>query len=188
MHETEDKVTIDEAGYKELVDEIRVLKELENMKRFLESENERLKSQIDALVGEHEGIGISIGTAEEYAQSYKKSKEKCNIDIEKLKTKKEQLIQEINELYLKIKAAREDDESITKLTDTQNDELRDIKAQKTLVAKRLHDIQVGIEKISSDKELKIPHLKEYDSVLKQLCTAFMEAQNRMEVSFMFRQK
>ena len=188
MHETEEKVTVDEAGYKELVDEIRALKELENMKRFLESENERLKSQIDALVGEHEGIGISIGTAEEYMASYKKSRDKCNNDIEKLKSRKDLLVQEINELYLKIKAAREDDESITKLIDTQNDELRDIKSQKALVAKRLRDIQIGIEKISSDKELKIPHLKEYDSVLKQLCTAFMEAQNRMEVSFMLRHK
>ena len=188
MRETEEKVTIDEAGYKELVDEIRMLKELENMKRFLESENERLKSQIDALIGEHEGIAISIGTAEEYMQSYQKSNEKCKNDIEKLKIKKDLLIQEINELYLKIKAAREDDESITKLIDTQTDDLRDIKTQKALVAKRLYDIQAGIEEISSDKHLKVPHLKEYDSVLKQLYTAFVEAQNRMEVSYMFRQK
>ena len=188
MHETDEKLTVDERGYKELVDEIRALKELENMKRFLDSENERLKSQIDALVGEHEGIGISISTAEEYMASYKKSREKCHNDIEKLKAKKDLLVQEINELHLKIKAAREDDESITKLIDTQNDELRDIKSQKGLVGKRLRDIQIGIEKISNEKDLKIPHLKEYDSVLKQLCTAFVEAQNRMEVSFMLRQK
>ena len=188
MQDTDEKVTVDEAGYKEMVDEIRALKEFENMKRFLESENERLKSQIDALVREHEGIGISISTAEEYMESYEKSRQKCNTDIAKLKSKRDILIQEINELHLKIKAASEDDDSITKLIDTQNGELEDIKAQKALVAKRLRDIQVGIEKISSDKELKIPHLKEYDSVLKQLCTAFMEAQNRMEVSFMLRQK
>ena len=103
-------------------------------------------------------------------------------------SKKDLLIQEINELHLKIKAAKEDDNTIAKLIDTQKDELHDIMAQKTVVTKRLNDIQTGIKKISRDKELRVPHLKEYDSVLKQLYTVFKEAQNRMEVSFILRQK
>lgn len=188
MHETEEKVTIDEAGYEELVDELRAMRELENQKRFLEAENGRFRTQIDALTGELEGIGISIGAAREYIHSYEKSRKKCNDDIEKLKSKKDPLIQEINELYLEIKAAKEDDDTIAKLIDTQKDELHDIKAQKTIVTKRLNDIQSGIEKISSDKEFRVPHLKEYASVLKQLSIAFKEAQNRMEVSFLLRQK
>ena len=97
-------------------------------------------------------------------------------------------MRETNELHLEVKAAKEDEETSAKLIDTLKDELHDIKTQRAVVIKRLNDIKSGIERISGDKELRIPHLKGYESVLKQIYTAFKETQNRMEVSLMLRQK
>jgi hypothetical protein len=95
---------------------------------------------------------------------------------------------EANNLHLQIKATREDQESSSNLKDSLKDELNDIQGEKTMVIKRLNDIKTGLEKISGDKDVKLPHLKGYDSVLKQTYNVFKETQNRMEVSLMLRQK
>lgn len=183
-----EKVTMDDEEYDELVDGLRALRELENRKRFFEVENGRLRTQIEALTGELDGINISISAAREYVDSYEERRKKCDENIEKLKSKRDLLMRETNELHLEVKAAKEDEETSAKLIDTLKDELHDIKTQRAVVIKRLNDIKSGIERISGDKELRVPHLKGYESVLKQIYTAFKETQNRMEVSLMLRQK
>ncbi len=55
---------MEDEEYEHIVDELRELRELENMKTFLEAENGRLKSQIEFLTGQLEGINIAISSTE----------------------------------------------------------------------------------------------------------------------------
>ncbi len=95
---------------------------------------------------------------------------------------------EANNLHLQLKAATEDEEASSNLRMSMQDELSNIEAEKGIVIKRLNDIKAGLQRISGDQDVKLPHLKGYDSVLKQTYNVFKETQNRMEVSLMLRQK
>ncbi len=186
--DSQEQRNMDDEEYEHIVDELRELRELENMKTFLEVENGRLKSQIEFLTGQLEGINIAISSTEASLVSFENRIKKSSKNIEKLESKMDLLMAEMNNLHLQIKAARGDEESTSNLKDRLKDELNDIMTQRAVVIKRLNDIRSGIHRISSDKELRAPHLKGYDSVLKQICTAFKETQNRMEVSLVLRQK
>ncbi len=179
---------MDDEEYEHIVDELRELRELENMKTFLEVENSRLKTQIELLTGQLEGINIAISSTEASLVSLEKRVKRSSKNVEDLESKRDLLMAEANNLHLQIKATREDQESSSNLKDSLKDELNDIQGEKTMVIKRLNDIKTGLEKISGDKDVKLPHLKGYDSVLKQTYNVFKETQNRMEVSLMLRQK
>lgn len=179
---------MDDEEYEHIVDELRELRELENMKTFLEVENGKLKSQIELLTGQLEGINIAISSTEESIVSLEKRVKRSSKNIENLESKKDLLVAEANNLHLQIKATRQDEESSSGLKDSLKDELNDIEGEKTMVMKRLDDIRRGLERISSDRDVKLPQLKGYESVLKQICNAFKETQNRMDVSLMLRQK
>ena len=179
---------MDDEEYEYIVDELRELRELENMKTFLEVENGKLKTQIELLTGQLEGINIAISSTETSLVSLEKRVKRSSKNVGDLESKRDLLMAEANNLHLQIKATREDQESSSNLKDSLKDELNDIQGEKTMVIKRLNDIKTGLEKISGDKDVKLPHLKGYDSVLKQTYNVFKETQNRMEVSLMLRQK
>ncbi len=179
---------MDDEEYEHIVDELRELRELENMKTFLEVENGRLKSQIEFLTGQFEGINIAISSTEASLELFEKKVKRSSKNIEDLESKRDLLTAEANNLHLQIKAAREDEESSSNLKDSLKDELNDIEGEKAMVIKRLNDIRTGLQRISSDRNDKLPHLKSYGSVLKQTCNVFKEVQNRMEVSLMLRQR
>ena len=170
------------------VDELGAFEDLENMKRFLEAENGKLRTLIDELTGELEGIEISISSAKAYVDSYEKRRESGIVDLKNLENKKIVLMKEIDDLHLKLKVAKHDEEISEKLIQTLKGELMEIKTQKGIITQRLFDIQSGIRNISSERALKVPHLKKYDSILKDLHKKLMETQNRMEVALMLRQK
>ena len=179
---------MDDEEYEHIVDELRELRELENMKTFLEVENGRLKSQIELLTGQLEGINIAISSTEASLELFEKKVKRSSKNIEDLESKRDLLTAEANNLHLQIKATREDEESSSDLKDSLKDELNDIEGEKAIVIKRLNDIRTGLQRISSDRNDKLPHLKSYESVLKQTCNVFKEIQNRMEVSLMLRQR
>ena len=179
---------MDDEEYEHIVDELWELRELENMKTFLEAENSRLKSQIEFLTGQFEGINIAISSTEASLELFEKKVKRSSKNIEDLESKRDLLTAEANNLHLQIKAVREDEESSSDLKDSLKDELNDIEGEKAMVIKRLNDIRTGLQRISSDRNDKLPHLKSYESVLKQTCNVFKEIQNRMEVSLMLRQR
>jgi chromosome segregation ATPase len=188
VKDSPEKRNMDDEEYEHIVDELRELRELENMKTFLEVENGRLKTQIELLTGQLEGINIAISSTEASLVSLEKRVKRSSKNVEELESKRDLLMAEANNLHLQIKATREDQESSSNLKDSLKDELNDIQGEKTMVIKRLNDIKTGLEKISSDRDVKLPHLKGYESVLKQTRNVFKETQNRMEVSLMLRQK
>ena len=179
---------MDDEEYEHIVDELRELRELENMKTFLEVENGRLKSQIEFLTGQLEGINIAISSTEASLELFEKKRKRSSKTREDLESKRDLLTAEANNLHLQIKAAREDEESSSDLKDSLKDELNDIEGEKIILIKRLNDIRTGLQRISSDRNLKLPHLKSYKSVLKQTCNVFKEIQNRMEVSLVLRHR
>jgi len=175
-----------EEEYEKIVDELRGFNEFQNTKTFLEAENSRLKNEIDAMTAELEGISIAMSSVEAYMVSYGSRTRKCVENIEKTGPKRDVLTAEISDLRLKVKAATKDVESTLNLTNMLKDELNQIEAEKKIVAKRLDDINIGLQQISSDKDVKFPHLKRYDGMFKQIHNVFMETQNRMEVSLMLK--
>ena len=186
--ESLEDVTMGNEEYEEIVDELREFHELQNTKTFLEAENSRLKNEIEVLTAELEGINIAMSSAEAYIASYESRRKKCAENVEKLRPKKDVLTAEISDLRLKIKALREDKESTSNLSNMLKDELYHIEGEKTVVLKRLNDIKTGLQQISSDRDVKLPHLKWYDVMLKQIHNVFMETQNRMEVSLILKSR
>ena len=183
-----EKMTTTNEEYGEILNELREFRELENMKAFLQKENAELKGQIEFLTGELEGTNIAISTAKADMVSCATRTKKSSENIDELESKRDILIAEINDFRLQIKAVGEDEESSSMLEDSLQNELNDILGEKAVVTKRFDDIKTGLQKISGDKAVKLPHLKGYDSALKQIRNVFQETQNRMEVSLMLRLK
>jgi chromosome segregation ATPase len=171
-----------------MMDAVRELEELKRTKLFLDAENNRLKTQINQLTGESEGVDIAMSAAQAYMASYENSRETCIDNIEKLIERKECLINDINALRLKLSAVREDRESTATLNETLNSEFNEIVEEKSLVVKRLSAINQGLKVISADKGQRLPNLKWYDAILKKIYIEFVEAQNRMEVSMVLKKK
>ena len=188
MQDTLEPITMDDEEYDDLADEISEIRELENMKLFLEAENGRLTIQREHLTRELEGIEITESATKAYMESYEKRRRKCSINIEKLKTKKDSLMNRVNNLHLRIKAAKVDAKSSLTLKNSLEEEFGEIKGEKALVLKRFKGVKTGLQRISSAGDAKLPHLVWYDMVLKQILHVFAEAQNRMEVSLIMKKR
>ena len=78
-----EKVTMTDDEHDEILNELREFRELENMKVFLQTENAELKSEIEFLTGELEGINIAVTTAEKDMASSEVKTKKCSKSIEK---------------------------------------------------------------------------------------------------------
>lgn len=180
----QESVNLGDEEYKELLDEIKELEELKKTKVFLEKEDIDLKSEADALQSELDGIKIAIKSSESYAKSYQDSQKISLENVETFEQRRENLIVEINELQVKLNSVKENMGSIGNLNDNLQGEIHDINNEKTLVMQRLSAVQSGLHKIGEDKNERMPNLKWYDSVLKQVYSILKETQNRMDVSIM----
>ena len=185
---TRGDIDLGRGEYEELQEELNELRELANMKTFLQEENARYRDQIEVLTNELDGIGISISATEAYIAAHEEKRKKFKENIEKLKAGKEALTAEVNRIHLQIKAGRDDEQSTAILIGSLRQELDEIRTEKAIVGKRLESVRAGIDRISQDRETRLPHLKEYDDICRQVRTVLKEAQNRMEVSLKLRQK
>jgi chromosome segregation ATPase len=180
--------TMGNEEYDKIIDELREFHELQNTRTFLEAENSRLKNKIEVLTAELEGINIAMSSAEAYMASCESKRKECAENLKELRAKRDVLTAEISDLRLTIKASREDKESTSNLTNMLKNELYHIEGEKTVLLKRLNDIKSGLEQISSDRDVKLPHLEWYDVMLKQIHNVFVETQNRMEVSLILKSR
>ncbi len=180
------RVGMDDEAYEQALDDLRALHDLENTKAFLEEENGKLKSSLDSLTGELEGLNIAISSAEIETLTLENRTKRCLADIENLKQKTTEKASELTELHLRIKLAVEDVEAAANLTEALESKLADIFREKTILIKRLNDMKAGLRTISEEKRDKLPHLKRYHSVLKQIHNTFQETRNRMDVSIILK--
>jgi len=174
--------------HEKTMEEGNELRELENVKELLGAENESYKKEIEKLTAEIEEINISVLSAGELRASYEERRKEYYGNIEKLKSENESLVTDISNIKLKIKADGEDEEAVLSLRDSLIDELNNMKNEKDLILRRLDDLEKGMREICTDEERNLPHLKEYDEMLKKAYNVFKEAENRMEVSLKLRQK
>ncbi|MBW1675564.1 MAG: hypothetical protein JRF30_03335 [Deltaproteobacteria bacterium] len=187
-HDVPEQVTIEDDDHEKTMEEGNELRELENVKELLGAENESYKKEIEKLTAEIEEINISVLSAGELRASYEERRKEYYGNIEKLKSENESLIGDISNIKLKIKADRDDEEAVLSLRDSLIDELNNMKNEKDLIVRRLDDLKKGIREICTDEERNLPHLKEYDEMLKKAYNVFKEVENRMEVSLKLRQK
>ena len=171
-----------------LQDEISELRELENMKAFLREENRKYADQIEVFSKELEGVEISISASQRTIAACEEKREQYYDNFEHLRAKKETLIAQINEIHLQIKAAREDEQSTGLLILNLKQELEEIRAEKAIIGKRLEGVRSGIDRISRDRETRLPHLQEYGDVYRQVHTLLKDAQNRMDLTLKLRRK
>jgi len=188
VHETQEDIRLDSDDYERLQEELTELRELDNMKAFLQEENRKYRDQTEVLTKELEGVEISISANHACIVAYEKKREQFYDNFEKLKAKKEALTAEINQIHLQINAAREDEQSTTILIQNLKQELDEIRAEKSIIGKRLESVKSGIDRISQDRETRLPHLQEYGDLYRQVRTVLKDAQNRMEVTLKLRQK
>ncbi|MBF0475507.1 MAG: hypothetical protein HQK59_06670 [Deltaproteobacteria bacterium] len=184
----QEKETADEMDYQELAVDIREIGELEKMKRFLEAENDRLRRQVDTLTGELDGISIALSSTKSYTTSYLERRRKSLENIDRQKGRKELLLNEIDQLHLKVKATQEDERSLANLSNSLEEELDGIRDERLLVRKKFSDMKSGINQIAKHKESKLPDLKSYDDVLRQIYRVFKETQHRMDVSLIMKKR
>ncbi|MBF0508645.1 MAG: hypothetical protein HQK57_06935 [Deltaproteobacteria bacterium] len=184
----QEKEMADEIDYHKVAADIREIGELEKMKRFLEAENDRLRRQVDILTGELDGISIALSSTKSYTASYLERRRKSLENIDKQKSRKELLLNEIDQLHLKVKASQEDERSLANLSNSLEEELDGIRDERLLVRKKFSDMKSGINQIAKHKESKLPDLKSYDDVLRQIYRVFKETQHRMDVSLIMKKR
>ena len=183
-----DQGSVDDDEHEQALNDLREFHELENMKAFVEEENGRLKSSLDSLTGELEGLNIAVSSAEIEAVALENEIKRSEKKIEDLKLKTAARETALSNFHLRIKVASEDVEASSNLQEALANKLDDIVGEKTILIKRLNDMKAGLQTISKEKSGKLPYLKRYHSVLKQIHRAFVETQNRMTVSMLLRKR
>lgn len=174
--------------YQEIADLAEKVREMESNRNFFIAENENLKNQIVDLTGEIQGVSVALASAKKQIASPEVRLPKSLKNIERLALTKEAMEQEVNTLRLRLKAIQEDLISSSEIRSTMMTELNELNSERGIIIKRLKGIEKGIQEISTDKERVWPKVKKYDDVLKQIYHLFLEAQNRMEVSVILKQK
>ncbi|MBF0226367.1 MAG: hypothetical protein HQK76_13010 [Desulfobacterales bacterium] len=172
--------------YREVLNELKELEELKKTKIFLDSENNRLKNEMDLLTTELEGIAFIISSSDSYLSSFEDNKNRYLKIIDDLTSKKEIIMSELTEFRSKMKIVKEDMDSSAKLQEDLIHELHDISNEKGIVIKRLDAIKVGLEKIYNEKNIRVPNLNLCESLLKHIYTTLKDTQNRMEVSVLLK--
>lgn len=182
------KRRVDDGEYQEMADLAEKVREMESNRNFFIAENENLKNQIVDLTGEIQGVSVALASAKKQIASQEVRLPKSLNNIERMALTKEAMEKEVNTLRLRLMAIQENLISSSEIRSTMMTELSELNSERGIIIKRLKGIEKGIQEISTDKERVWPKVKKYDDVLKQIYRLFLEAQNRMEVSVILKQK
>lgn len=155
---------------------------------LLKAENETYRADIDKLATKINELDSSMVPAREHIVSFKERIAEYPNSIEQLKSRNETLLAEINRIKLKIKASKEDEENVMMLRNTVAEEYASLKNEKAILVTRINAIEDAIRESSSERERKLPQLKEYDTMLRDTYNDFQEARSRMEVSIRLKQR
>lgn len=170
---------------KELTHDVR---ELRDNKYFLENENKNLRIQLETLKAELSGADMVISSLMTEIQASRARIEGFPESLQELEAKKEGLIVEINRCQSGMKTAIKNIKNFMTMRGHLEGELMDIINEKAIVIKKLRDMQRGVRMVEDQKAQKMPYIKEYDMVLRQLSKVFREVENNMDVSIKFSTK
>ena len=183
-----DKVSGKDKDPANVESEQRDAHELEDIKQFLKAENKTYKADVERLAAKIEELDSSMVPAREYIVSFEERIAEYPNSIELLKSRNELLLAEINRIKLKIKASKEDEENVMMLRNTVAEEYASLKNEKAILVTRINAMEDAIRESSSERERKLPQLKEYDTMLRDTYNDFQEARSRMEVSIKLKQR
>lgn len=170
---------------KELTHEVR---EMRDKKYYLENENRNLKSRIETLKAELSGADLVISSMMTEIEASKARIEGYPESLQELEAKKDALTMEINRCQAGIKTATKNIKNFLTMRSKLEGELTDIINEKAIVLKKLRDMERGVHMVEDRKARMMPHIKECDSVLRQLSKVFREVENNMDVSIKFSTK
>ena len=170
---------------KELAHDVR---ELRDKKYFLENENRKLRSELEKLKAELSGADMVISSMMTQIQASRARIEGFPESLRQLEAKKDGLIGEINRCQSSMKTATKNIKNFLTMRGKLEGELTDIINEKAIVIKKLRDMERGVHMVEDLKSSKMPHIKEYDMVLRQLSKVFREVENNMDVSIKFSTK
>ncbi|MBF0558782.1 MAG: hypothetical protein HQL08_08380 [Nitrospirae bacterium] len=170
---------------KELTQDVR---ELRDNKYFLENENKKLKGQLETLKAELSGADMVISSLMTEIQAARVRIEGYPESLRELEAKKDGLIVEINRCQAGMKTATKNIKNFLTMRGHLEAELMDIINEKSIVIKKLRDMERGVRMVEDQKIQKMPYIKEYDMVLRQLSKVFREVENNMDVSIKFSTK
>lgn len=162
--------------------------ELEDIKQFLKAENKTYKADIERLAAKIDELDSSMVPAREHIVSFEERIAEYPNSIELLKSRNESLLAEVNRIKLKIKVSKEDKENVIMLRSTVAEEYASLKNEKAILVTRINAMEDAIRESSSERERKLPQLKEYDTMLRDTYNDFQEARSRMEVSIKLKQR
>jgi len=185
--DTPDGVSKDEKGLDNKGYDERNLIELDDRRKLLTSENETYKSRINKLQAEIDEAETAISSGKEYITSCERRISEYPSKINNQKSRNESLLAELNTIKLKVKSLKGDEESTLLLRKSLMGEHENLKNEKDVLIDRINKLEKAIGEISSEREWKLPKLKEYDERLKEAWNVFHEAESRMEVSLKLHQ-
>jgi chromosome segregation ATPase len=162
--------------------------ELEDIKQFLKAENKTYKADIERLAAKIDELDSSMVPAREHIVLFEERIAEYPNSIEVLKSRNKSLLAEINRIKLKIKVSKEDEENVMMLRNTVAEEYVSLKNEKAILVTRINAMEDAIRESSSERERKLPQLKEYDTMLRDTYNDFQEARSRMEVSIKLKQR
>jgi len=185
--DTPDGVSKDEKGLDNKGYDERNLIELDDRRKLLTSENETYKSRINKLQAEIDEAETSISSAKEYLTACERRIKEYPSKINNLKSRNESLLAELNTIKLKVKSLKGDEESTLLLRKSLMGEHENLKNEKDVLIDRINKLEKAIGEISSEREWKLPKLKQYDERLREAWNVFHEAESRMGVSLKLHQ-
>jgi len=164
--------------------------DLEDITRLLRAENETYRADTDRLATKINELdsSMSMVLAREHIALCEERIAEYPNSIKLLKSRNESLLAEINRIKLKIKASKEDEENVMMLRNTVAEEYASLKNEKAILVTRINAMEDAIRESSSERERKLPQLKEYDTMLRNTYNDFQEAKSRMEVSIRLKQR
>jgi predicted nucleic acid-binding Zn-ribbon protein len=170
---------------KELTHDVRKLRD---NKYFFENENRKLRGRVETLKAELSGADMVISSLTTDILALRARIDGFPDYLWELETKKDGLLVEINRCQSGVKTAANNIKNFLTMRGHLERELMDIINEKAIVLKKLRDMERGVQMVEEQKAEKMPHLKEYDMVLRQLSKVFREVENRMDVSIKFSTK
>ncbi|MBF0507266.1 MAG: hypothetical protein HQL09_10585 [Nitrospirae bacterium] len=182
MKREDERGSITAREIKELTHDVR---ELRDKKYFLENENRNLRVELETLSTSLSGADMAISSLMSEIQAAKDRIEGFPESLQELEAKKEGLIVEINRCQSGMKTATKNIKNFLTMRGKLEGELTDIINEKAIVLKKLRAMERGVNMVEDQKARKMPHIKEYDTVLRQLSRVFREVENNMDLSIKF---
>jgi chromosome segregation ATPase len=173
---------------REIKDLTHDVRELRDKKYLLENEGNSFRGQVETLKAELAGSDMVLSSLRTDIQLSRARNEGFPEALEELAAKKEELITEINRCQSGIKTATKNIKNFLTMRSHLEGELMNIINEKAIVIKKLRDMERGVNMVTDQKAQKLPYLKEYDLVLRQLSKVFREVENHMDVSIKFSTK